>query len=213
MEDCAVQRSHLSGMLRAWSAGTPGALEELTPIVYDELYRIAQKRMLAERVGHLLQPSALVNEAFVRLMHGRPQEWHDRVHFFSFVSQMMRHILVDFARARESERRGNGQWSLDMSLGNSALQPRFHNLIDLHEAMNELASHSPRQARVVELRFFGGLDNPEVAEALEISNDTVTRDWKFARAWLFRRLTAVPAEVFCIENGLNTARLSQDLAR
>lgn len=194
MEHRPGQRSQLSGMLKAWSAGTPGALEELTPIVYGELYGIARKRMLAERVGHLLQPSALVNEAFIRLMHGRPQEWRDRVHFFSFVSRMMRQILVDFARAQESERRGNGQWNMDMSVADIAIQPRFHNLIDLDEAMNELALHSPRPARVVELRFFGGLDNPEVAEALDISDDTVTRDWKFARAWLFRRLTAAPAE-------------------
>jgi len=176
-------------MLRAWSDGDGSALEQLTPIIYDELHRLARLRMLGERAGHVLQPSALVNEAFIRLMKGPQVEWRDRVHFFGFASRLMRQVLVDFARSRAACKRGQRVTHLDLgAVQDVAVEPEFYNLVDLDEALTGLAQIDERKARVVELRYFGGLENAQVAELLGISEDTVMRDWRTARVWLFDRL-------------------------
>jgi RNA polymerase sigma factor (TIGR02999 family) len=176
-------------LLRAWNNGDASALDRLTPIVYGELHRLARHRMLAERPGHVLQPSALVNEAFIRLMAGTHGEWRDRTHFFAFASRLMRQILVDFARNQDAARRGKRAHHLDLAAAEELpVEAGFDNLVDLDAALEELCKLDERQARVVELRYFGGLENSETAAALGVSEDTVMRDWRCARAWLFDRL-------------------------
>lgn len=189
MESGALSVVQLTRMLTAWSDGDSSALDRLTPIIYEELHRMARFRMLAERPGHLLQPSALVNEAFIRLMSGTPGQWRDRIHFFAFASRLMRQVLVDFARTQDTVKRGERAPHFDLSAATELpAAPQFHNLLDLDMALDELTQLDERQARVVELRYFGGLENSEVAEVLGVSDNTVMRDWKFARAWLFDRL-------------------------
>jgi len=177
-------------MLKAWSDGDKAALDRLTPIVYAELHRLARCNMAHERDGHLLQPSALVNEAFVRLMGGAPVEWASRTHFFAVSARLMRQILIDFARAQDTGKRGNRTPHVDLSdikdLPKTVGSPDY--LIDLDAALQDLARLNPRQAQVVELRYFGGLENTEIAEVLGISEPTVVRDWRVARAWLYSRL-------------------------
>lgn len=177
-------------MLRAWTDGDASALEQLTPLVYAELHRLARNNMAAERQGHVLQPSALVNEAFIRLMSGGgPTEWRNRAHFFAFAARLMRQILVDFARAQCAAKRGNRTPHMDLSVAEQvAVEPKQTDLLDLDSALTELAELNARQARVVELRYFGSLENAEIAEVLGVSEDTVMRDWRIARAWLYYRL-------------------------
>ena len=180
----------LTRLLNSWSQGDQAALERLTPIVYSELRRLAGRNFAGEREGHLLQPSALVNEAFLRLMDGTPTEWSSRGHFFSFSARLMRQILIDFARALETGKRGHRGPHIALSqikdLQGEAANPA--GLIDLDIALDELAQLNARHARVVELRYFGGLENAEIASVLGISDATVVRDWHVARAWLFDRL-------------------------
>ena len=179
-------------LLNDWGKGDQTALERLTPIVYAELYRIARANMARERSGHVLQPSALVNEAFVRLLAGQPVEFANRAHFFAVSASLMRRILIDFARAQDAVKRGQGNPHLDLSAVELQLGNQMHlvDFLDLDAALDELAGLDERQARVVELRYFGGLENLEVAEALNISEPTVVREWRVARAWLFKRLRA-----------------------
>lgn len=179
-------------MLKAWSGGDESALDRLTPIVYAELHRIARRHMADEREDHLLQPSALVNEAFVRLLEGAPVEWASRAHFYAFSARVMKQILIDFARGQETDKRGRRAPHIGLSgieglagEGGPALD-----FLDLDAALRELAELDARQERVVELRYFGGLENAEIAEVLEVSEATVIRDWRAARAWLFARLHA-----------------------
>jgi RNA polymerase sigma factor (TIGR02999 family) len=188
-EPSAVEVTRL---LNDWGKGDQTALERLTPIVYAELYRIARLNMAHERTGHVLQPSALVNEAFVRLLGGQPVEFANRAHFFGFSAGLMRRILIDFARAQDAAKRGQGKPHLDLSAVELQLGNQMHlvDFLDLDAALTELAGLDERQARVVELRYFGGLENLEVAQALNISEPTVVRDWRVARAWLFKRLRA-----------------------
>jgi RNA polymerase sigma factor (TIGR02999 family) len=180
----------LTGLLKAWSDGDPSALERLTPIVYSELYRMARRNMARERNGHLLQPSALVNEAFLRLIGGAPVEWSSRAHFFAVAARLMRQILIDFARSQDTRKRGLRSPHVDLAeaanVAEDPVQPL--DFIDLDAALNDLAELDPRQVQVVELRYFGGLENPEIAAVLGISEPTVVRDWRAARAWLFARL-------------------------
>jgi RNA polymerase sigma factor (TIGR02999 family) len=180
-------------MLKAWSGGDASALERLTPMVYAELRRLARCNLAAEREGHLLQPSALVNEAFVRFLGGAPVEWANRAHFFAFASRLMRQILIDFARAQETDKRGHRSPHVNLShvKGLRADEADVVDLIDLDAALDELADLDPRQARVIELRYFGGLDNVETAVALGTSESTVIRDWRVARAWLYDRLRSL----------------------
>jgi len=180
----------LTVMLKAWSGGDAAALERLTPIVYSELHRLARANMLRESDGHLLQPSALVNEAFVRLMGGAPVEWESRGHFFAVSARVMRQILVDIARAQLTSKRGGGTQYMDLS---EAMElpdgsPQAIGFLDLDSALHELAGLAPRQAQVVELRYFGGLENLEIANVLGTSEPTVVRDWRVAKAWLSARL-------------------------
>lgn len=177
-------------MLNAWGEGDAAALDRLTPIVYAELHRLARRNLAGERDRHLLQPSALVNEAFVRLMNGPPVEWASRTHFFAVSARLMRQILIDFARAQDTGKRGNRKPHVDLSeAGDVPLSKTSPvDFMDLDAALEDLSRLDPRQAQVVELRYFGGLGNGEIAEFLGISEPTVVRDWRVARAWLYSRL-------------------------
>ena len=175
--------------LRDWSNGDRLALEKLTPLVYRELHRLAQAYMRGERAGHALQTTALVNEAYVRLIEGENQGWQSRAHFYAVAAKLMRHILVDFARSRDRIKRGGAleQVSLDEALIITA--GYTSQLLDLDEALTTLSMLDERQSQVVELRFFGGLTEPEIAEVLKVSERTVQGDWRLARSWLLRELS------------------------
>jgi RNA polymerase sigma-70 factor (ECF subfamily) len=190
MQSAQPPAVELTRMLRAWSDGDATALERLTPIVYAELHRLARRNLAGEREGHLLQPSALVNEAFLRLIGGAPVEWSSRTQFYAFSARLMRQILIDFARAQDTGKRGHRSPHVDLAdvkdLARAEASPV--DFIDLDAALNDLATLDPRQAQVVELRYFGGLENAEIAAVLGTSEPTVVRDWRVARAWLYARL-------------------------
>lgn len=175
-------------LLMAWGKGDGDALSRLTPLVYDELHRLAAAYMRREKAGHTLQTSALVNEAYIKLVDSSRVGWQNRAHFFAVAAQLMRRILVDFARSRQYQKRG-GEWrqvTLDERLG---ITTRLDSdLVAIDEALQELAKIDPRKAQVIELRFFGGLSLEETSEALQVSTDTVGRDWRAAKAWLVREL-------------------------
>jgi RNA polymerase sigma-70 factor, ECF subfamily len=186
--EAAPAGSDVTGLLRAWGQGDEQALERLAPLVYQELRRIAGRYMARERSDHTLQATALVNEAYVRLVDVKGVSWQDRAHFFAISARTMRHILVDFARSRRYKKRGGGAdpVSLDESL---VIQGRpGADLVALDDALNAFAAVDARSSRVVELRFFGGLTVEETAEVLKVSPETVMRDWKLAKAWLQREL-------------------------
>jgi len=174
-------------LLRAWNDGDTSALEKLTPIVYDELHRLARRYMRGERPGHSLQTTALVNEAYLRLVGYERMQWQNRAHFFAVSAQLMRRILVEHAR-RHNLKRGGGV--PHVSLDEAALVGgnRAADLVALDDAMNTLAQLDPRKAQVVEMRFFGGLGVDETADVLKVSPATVMRDWSTAKAWLYREL-------------------------
>ena len=180
-------KDHVCELLRAWSGGDTSALERLTPIVYDELHRLARRYMRGERPGHSLQTTALVNEAYMRLVDYERMQWQDRAHFFAVSAQVMRRILVEHAR-RHNLKRGGGV--PHVSLDEAALVGghRTADLVALDDAMNALAQLDPRKAQVVEMRFFGGLNVDETADVLKVSPATVMRDWSTAKAWLYREL-------------------------
>lgn len=177
-------------MLMAWSNGDKSALERLIPLVHNELHRLAHRYMNQERPGHMLQTTALVNEAYLRLVDSSHVRWQNRAHFFAVSAQLMRRILVDFARSRNYLKRGGNavQVSLDKVLAISS-EPDA-DLVALDEALNALAVIDERKSRVVEMRFFGGLNIEETAEVLKVSPDTVMRDWRLAKVWLLRELSA-----------------------
>ncbi len=180
-------------LLRAWSDGDAGALDRLTPIVYDELKRMARRYMRGERAGHLFQTTALVHEAWLRLVKpGLPDDWRDRTHFFAVCATIMRRILVDLARSRTATKRGGRaerlQHSSPIDLDGLPSASVGEELLSLEAALETLARQDARKARVIELRFFGGLSVEETAEALKVSPQTVLRDWNLARAWLVREL-------------------------
>jgi RNA polymerase sigma-70 factor (ECF subfamily) len=177
-------------LLRAWGEGDAQALERLTPLVYQELHRIARGYMRKERPDHTLQTTALINEAYIRLVDARSVNWHDRAHFFAVCARAMRRILVDHARSRGYQKRGGGQISVQLDAVTVGNWTPDSNILELDEALNRLSALDPRKGNIVEMRFFGGLSVDETAEALGISPETVMRDWKLARAWLFRELTA-----------------------
>jgi len=189
----APSQKQITQMLVDWGNGDEAALERLTPLVYDQLHRLARKYMVRERPGHTLQASALVNEAFIRLIDWKNVHWQNRAHFFGVSAQIMRRILVDFARSRDYAKRGGGV--RNVSLDEAAVIPteRGTDLVALDEALNSLAELDERQSRVVELRFFGGLSLEEIAEVLRVSVGTVRRDWSLARAWLHRELSRTTA--------------------
>lgn len=183
----------ITQLLLAWQAGDQQALDLLVPVVYEELRRLAHRSMRRERPGHLLQTTALVNEVYLNLVDARKLAWRDRAHFFAICAKLMREILVHYARARDAQKRGGGlrQISLDDSALNVPAPDA--DLLDLDDALTALTSFDARKARVVELRFFGGLTLDETAEVLNVSADTVARDWDFAKTWLYRRLAGSPA--------------------
>jgi RNA polymerase sigma-70 factor (ECF subfamily) len=175
--------------LRDWGTGDRSALEKLTPLVYRELHRLAQSYMRGERAGHALQTTALVNEAYLRLIESEAQGWQNRAHFYSVAAKLMRHILVDFARSRNRVKRGGAleQISLDEALTITA--DHTAELLDLDEALTTLSRLDERQSQVVELRFFGGLTEAEIAEVLKVSERTIQSDWRLARSWLLSELS------------------------
>ena len=175
-------------LLQAWSGGNKEALDRLAPLVYQELHRIARSYMARERPNHTLQATALVNEAYVRLVDARQVTWQDRAHFFALCARAMREILIDHARVRDSAKRGGGQATIELDEGLVAGGSPEANLLELDDALKRLAELDPRKSQVVELRFFGGLNLEETAEALKVSTKTVQRDWDLARGWLYREL-------------------------
>ena len=175
-------------LLQAWSGGDKESLDRLAPLVYRELRRVAGRMMGAERPNHTLQATALVNEAYVRLVDTRQVSWQDRAHFFALCARAMREILIDHARARASAKRGGDQVFIELEEDLAAVRSPEANILELDAALNRLAAIDPRKGRVVELRFFGGLSLEETAEALKVSTKTVQRDWDMARAWLYREL-------------------------
>ena len=185
--------SRVSVLLRAWSDGDQTALEKLTPIVYDELHVLARRYMRRERPGHSLQTTALVNEAYMRLVDYKRMQWQDRSHFFAVSAQVMRRILVEHAR-RHNLKRGGGVQHISLDEAAMVGGNADYDLVALDDAMNSLARIDPRKVRVVEMRFFGGLGVEEIAEVLKVSSITVKRDWRAAKAWLYRELAAGTAD-------------------
>jgi RNA polymerase sigma-70 factor (ECF subfamily) len=175
-------------LLRQWKNGEAEALDKLTPLVYDELHRLAHQYISRERPGHTLQTTALVNEAYLRLVQQREVDWESRAHFFAVSAQVMRHILVDYARQHMSAKRGGEYQKVELDDGLVVSSERVAELIALDEAMQALHLIDPRRSKVVELRYFGGLNNQEAAAVLKVSETTIERDWRFAKAWLYRHL-------------------------
>ena len=180
----------LTELLSAWSDGDKAALQQLMPMIYQELHRLAARHLAHERVGHTLQATALVNEAYLRLIDQKRVRWQNRAHFLGIASQMMRRILVDYARTRRNAKRGGGAPVVSLDEAATLSVERASDLIAVNDALTRLSELDARKGRVVELRFFGGLSVEETAEVLQISPNTVLRDWRTAKAWLHRELSA-----------------------
>jgi RNA polymerase sigma factor (TIGR02999 family) len=178
----------VTGLLLAWSEGDESALQKLVPAVYQELRRLARGYLNRERAGHTLQPTALVHEAYQRLVDTPHVQWRDRAHFFAICAQLMRRVLVDYARSRRYLKRGGDICLVPLEEAGSASASRGKDLLAIDDALNALSAIDPRKSQVVELRFFGGLTAEETAEVLKVSPDTVLHDWKLAKAWLLREL-------------------------
>ncbi len=179
---------NVTELLKAWGGGDEAALEKLVPLIHAELYRLAKRYMGRERQDHPLQPTALVNEAYIRLIDWKSARWESRAHFFGVAAQLMRRILVDFARRRPTAKEGAiRQVTLNEAL--AASPGKSADIVALDDALNQLAEVDPRKSRIVELRFFGGLSVEETAEVLKISSITVLREWKKAKAWLYLELS------------------------
>ena len=184
----AQSTKEITGLLMAWSEGDETALDRLAPLIHSELHRLARHYMRQERPGHLLQTTALVNEAYLRLIDWKNVRWQNRAHFFGVAAQMMRRILVDFARERQNLKHGGGVLRVSLAEAASFVVHRNSDLVALDEALTALAQVDPRKVRVVEMRFFAGLSVEEVADALQVSKETVMRDWRLAKVWLLREL-------------------------
>lgn len=180
--------SPVTELLRSWSAGDEAALAQLIPLVEGELRRLARLYMARERIGHTLQTTALVNEAFVRLIDARQVRWHDRAHFLGISARLMRRVLVDHARACGMQKRGAGGYKVPLDDAMAVSPALDFNLLALDRALEELAVVDERKCRVIEMRFFGGMTVEETAEVLQVSRDTVKRDWRLAKLWLLRKL-------------------------
>ena len=176
-------------LLRAWGEGDETALQKLVPLVYEQLHLAARRYMAGERPGHTLQTTALIHETYLRLVNIRQIKWQNRAHFFAICAQLMRRILVDFARSRGYQKRGGGVQRVDFDQALMVGSEPDANLVALDEALQRLAEVDKRKSQVVELRFFGGLDVKETAEVMRVSADTVMRDWKLAKVWLLRELS------------------------
>lgn len=182
------QAHDITRLLQAWGGGNKEALDQLTPLVYQELRRIARRLMARERPGHTLQTTALVNEAYLRLVDAGNVSWQDRAHFFAIGARTMRRILVDFARSRSYRKRGGDEERVSLDESLTVAGRPGSDLVALDDALTRLAALDSRKSEVVELRFFGGLSVEETAEVLKISPVTVMRDWSAAKAWLYREL-------------------------
>jgi RNA polymerase sigma factor (TIGR02999 family) len=181
--------AEITDLLLAWSEGKPSALQELAPLVDAELRRLARSYLRRERAGHTLQTTALINEAYVRLIDSRRVHWQNRAHFYGLAARVMRQILVDFSRRRNYQKRGGGFQQITL-VDAIAVEPGTDpDILALDEALQELATVDERKAQVVEMRFFGGLTEKEVALALRVSPETARRDWRMARTWLLRKLS------------------------
>jgi RNA polymerase sigma factor (TIGR02999 family) len=185
----APSPEEVTQLLLAWREGDEAALGELLPLVYDELHRLAARYMRRESPGHTLQTSALVNEAFIRLIDQREVHWKNRAHFFGIAAQLMRRILLDHARGQARAKRGGGVHRVSLDEGAIVSAQRAAELIALDDALNALAAFDSRKSRIVELRFFGGLSNEEVAEVTGISLRTIEREWRKAKAWLHHAIS------------------------
>jgi RNA polymerase sigma factor (TIGR02999 family) len=190
----ALSTHELTELLLAWSDGDREALEKLTPLVHRELHRLARRCMAGERPDHTLQATALVNEAYLRLIDWKQVRWQNRAHFFSLSARLMRHILVDFARSRDYAKRGGGQRRISLENASIVSPDNGPDLIEVDLALSRLNDVDPRKGQIVELRFFGGLNVKETAEVLKISPDTVMRDWKLAKVWLLREISGRKAD-------------------
>ena len=184
----ATSPQEVTGLLLAWSEGEQTAFEKLVPLVYAELRRMAHRYMGRERPGHSLQTTALVNEAYLRLIDARRVRWQNRAHFFAVSAQLMRRILVDFARSRQYLKRGGAAQKVSFDEGLVVSKEQGQDLVALDDALKALAVVDARKSQVVELRFFGGLSVAEAAEVLKVSPDTVLRDWRLAKVWLAREM-------------------------
>jgi RNA polymerase sigma-70 factor (ECF subfamily) len=180
--------SEISLLLEAWSRGDQSAFEKLVPLVHGELHRLAHRYMAREHAGRTLQTTALVNEAYLRLVDANQVQWQNRAHFFAISAQLMRRILVDFARSRGYQKRGGNLHKVSFDEAMIVAPETDPDLIELDDALRALAAIDSRKAKVVELRFFGGLSVEETAEVLKVSPDTVMRDWRLAKVWLVREL-------------------------
>lgn len=180
----------ITRLLVEWGNGNHSALENLMPLVYDELRKMARRYMRRQSVGHTFQTTELIHEAYLKIAKNDAQNWQNRAHFFGVAAQAMRHILVDYARSKNSQKRGGMQEKVTLEETLMVSSQNTDHIIRLNEAMLQLADLDARKSRVVELKYFGGLTNEEVAEVLKISPETVKRDWRFSRTWLLRELSA-----------------------
>ena len=183
-----LEKSQITHLLRSWRCGDRDALDRLTPLIYDDLREVARRSIARERSHVTIQATSLVNETFLRLADGPDIEWTDRAHFFAVAAKVMRRILTDAARARNREKRGGGMEKVDYEEAVIPAPEDDRSVIALDDALNLLSQTDPRKAQVVEMRFFGGMTNDEIAEVLTISRDTVKRDWSFAKLWLAREI-------------------------
>ena len=184
----SVSQQRVTDLLTRWSDGDDAALAELTPLVYEELRRLAHREMGAERPDHTLQTTALVNEVYLRMADQTNPRWQNRAHFFAVAARAMRRILVSYARSQRSQKRGGGAIKVELDEAALVSPEESKEIIDLHEALERLATLDSRKAEVIELKYFGGLNYDEMAEVLKISRVTVRRDWQFAKVWLYTEL-------------------------
>jgi RNA polymerase sigma factor (TIGR02999 family) len=190
-EECVTETpGDVTNLLLDWNGGNRDALDALLPLVYRELRQMARRYMLSENRGHTLEPTALVHEAYLRLIDQNRVTWQNRAHFFGVAAQIIRRLLVDHARARHRLKRGGAELKVTLTENINVPEQESVNLVVLDDALNNLAELDPQQSRIVELRFFGGLSIEETAAALDISPATVKRDWAMARAWLFREIAS-----------------------
>ena len=188
MDEPSVSPHRMTQLLQQWSRGDSAALTELTPLVYEELHRIAHRHMGGQRPDHTLQTTALVNEAYLRLADQTNPNWQSRAHFFAVAARAMRQILVSYARSNRAQKRGGGALKVELDEVTIVSPEQSQEIVDLHEALERLATLDSRKAQVVELKYCGGLNYDEMAEVLKISSITVRRDWEFAKVWLYTEL-------------------------
>src|SRR6516164_5813393 len=190
MDAPSVSQQRVTELLVQWSHGNDAALAELTPLVYEELRRIAHRHLSGQRADHTLQTTALVNEVYLRLADQTNPRWQNRAHFFAVAARAMRQILVSYARSQQSKERGGGALNIELDEAALVSPQQSREIVDLHEALGRLATLDSRKAQVVELKYFGGLNYDEIAEVLKISRITARRDWEFAKVWLYTQLNS-----------------------